>query len=776
MAPECFCFDVCAGGPHQQQGGQLSGEGISFIGRARGVHVVAPTSPWTHYLQAVYTGRAKLPFALGRLSAVYVNSPAWRAKHADTPNPFRDCRESGQVRCANSMCSAWEAELNAQVAPGTPPAISVYYWPQARWAGPAVHAERRMVQLFSTSDDSFGRDYVPSHRWIEIMREDARPYFEEGLRPPNCPDWAAGEAYQGQQCWEELHEYNGGRFPPGCWARPAVGTGVWINTNETRRAHNLSDTGSIINTSRLSESAVIYPSRRERYGRALEYILYARSEGIDTLQFTFGDPTIGGHAPLLVISSETCVGRQNPLHACLSCEVRAGWADLPCECDDSTHGYHVDYSRFTRLKEQARNQESPTPKSPFELSGTINCASVLSPPPLTPAPLPLPLASPPLPALRSVLPPTTPIRIERQACTLCEGGIASWTVGGVEEHITSLAAQAMSDPRSYPVSSAVMRSAAVEGFVASADGTTVQRVRDYLQLVYPMGAFSGASNMELLRLFRSLEFLYQDADLEVPLDALEPGTFGAGSTAGAALQCTSRRAVKFRGVLRRGAAQLYRDLLPCHSGVECVRSLSTFSPDWLDGVEQQNANTYFEVRRFSRVAWGVPRDQVPPADHQLADERGWEDFIDPHRIHGSGWWYKHAPGSGIFYSAGRTLTASTKIAMHGDGDRTLFLDLPCSAPERGPLHPHCHASPPKWSPEFSTRSARRPHPCQVCTAPRAVDRSWGSGVHMAWHPGRARPSHRARRSDLSPEAPGSDERGTRLRTGRRAALLRYRHR
>ena len=40
--------------------------------------------------------------------------------------------------------------------------------------------------------------------------------------------------------------------------------------------------------------------------------------------------------------------------------------------------------------------------------------------------------------------------------------------------------------------------------------------------------------------------------------------------------------------------------------------------------------------------------------------RGWADFLD----HGqAGWWYILAPGSGIFYHAGRTLAAPSKAAM-----------------------------------------------------------------------------------------------------------------
>ena len=56
--------------------------------------------------------------------------------------------------------------------------------------------------------------------------------------------------------------------------------------------------------------------------------------------------------------------------------------------------------------------------------------------------------------------------------------------------------------------------------------------------------------------------------------------------------------------------------------------------------------------------WHLSYDgrQRPPRQRP----KGWSDFLD----HGpAGWWYIHAPGSGIFYHAGRTLAAPSKAML-----------------------------------------------------------------------------------------------------------------
>ena len=410
---DCHCFDLCG---YREQ--RLNGDGVNFIGRTRTLVITAPTSPWIRYLDAVYNGRTPLPFSLWRLSAFYLHSPAWREKHPEAPNPFRDCGRPRHPRC--DECSTWEAELLEEPELSAPRDLVSFPWPTngLQWSDRAgLDAELRLVQIYSSSDsdDSFGRELGAENTWIEIMRSDARPYFEESMMPPHCPDWAPGEPYQEQQCWEGLHEHNGGRFPQGCWARPAVGTGVWINTNRTRHAASLTDSLAIYAPDGYTKETM--PSHTHRAGsspfRSIEYVLYARSIGIDTLQFKIGDNWFG-QPPLLIITSETCVGRSEPLHTCLACSVRAGWADLPCLCDDTTRNVNVAPGYLAAVAKQVPSQNPPQANSPFPVGGSLNCAvlqwSPPSPPPSLPPhphppsplpehPPPPPLVPPPLPSL-----------------------------------------------------------------------------------------------------------------------------------------------------------------------------------------------------------------------------------------------------------------------------------------------------------------------------------------------------------------------------------------
>ena len=415
---DCYCFDLC---PIDSPDSRTTRDGAAFIQRAQDVVISSPDSPWARYLNAVYNGQAQLPMRLGRLTAFYLNSPGWRSKHSNAPNPFRDCiRWNSQWRCADA-CNTWEAEL-----PQEPPHCSalsnsnltVYGWNLGTGDRGLRHVdelqELPLVQVFSADDDavSVGRDLAPAHGWIEIMRSDARPYFEEAMRPPACPDWSPGERYWGQQCWRDLHTFAGGRFPPGCWARPAVGTGVWINVNRTRHVHNLYDAWySVYNTSDSAYStyeAMNFSGATGPYWpNAVDFALYARSEGIDTLQFTLGDRWYDMQPPLLLVTSETCIGRHEPLRACLDTEVRAGWANLPCECDDTTRDKPIDRDFLHAVEVQGEQQPPHVDyRQQFASAGNINCALLPLPPPTPPRP---PRESPPpvLPPCPSV-PPASP--------------------------------------------------------------------------------------------------------------------------------------------------------------------------------------------------------------------------------------------------------------------------------------------------------------------------------------------------------------------------------
>ena len=401
---DCYCFDLCP----MKRSHVCSDEGVNFVGRTRNITVAAADSLWVRYLEAVYNGRTRVPFPLGSLTAFYMNSPAWRTKHPEAPNPFHDCQRSQQRRCDVSTCNAWNAELRQRPAPA-PQTISSYVWGQHTWSGSYQDLELRMVQLFSSYDSSIGRTLWPANTWIEIMRADSRPYFEEGMTPPQCPDWQPGQLFLGQRCWDDLHEHNGGRFPPGCWGRPAVGTGVWINTNSTRIANNLTDSASIY-APQASGFNFEMPYHPHRQGtnpfRTVEYVLYARNQGVDTLQFRYGDnwgTAPQKNPPLIVITSDSCVGRAEPLRACLDCGVRSGWADLPCVCDGATHDHTVDAAYLRAVEATVPSRQPPVVEagSAFPRAGIIQCAVVQnppSPPPHAPPLTPQPLATQPQPA------------------------------------------------------------------------------------------------------------------------------------------------------------------------------------------------------------------------------------------------------------------------------------------------------------------------------------------------------------------------------------------
>lgn len=242
--------------------------------------------------------------------------------------------------------------------------------------------------------------------------------------------------------------------------------------------------------------------------------------------------------------------------------------------------------------------------------------------------------------------------------------MAIWSTGGVQRLGPAAGFNSTTNQRQCPwACSPVTRNAYFDGLVAQ-DSSTVRSVRHYLASVYPMGRFLDASKVSALdavRVFRSRHWLYKTSELssQVPLDALAPDIFTAGSTISEVMRCSDEGQPLENGAIHR--LDVYEDLLPCRFGVDCAKALSRFAPDWLDGVEQLGGDTYFEVRHFSHISWWFG-NSIPP-DPLLHPPWSWLDFEDYPRVHGSAWWFMHAPGSGIFYHAGRTLTAPTKIAM-----------------------------------------------------------------------------------------------------------------
>ena len=335
----CYCFDLCR--PDRVQ---------AFASRARGAVVTSRQSPWFAYFSAVYNGHAPLPLPLANISLYFEATSAWHESHPAAPSPFRPCVGKHLPRCGASTCASWEVPLLKP--PQTPTeATTATYWGIV----PAYPARKGLMatQMYATvsrimgegpgrgsaakppfrradlegvrlDGDSWGREVLSNNTWVEVIRQDLTPDFEEGMTPPECASLPARPtAAQLLACFSRRH-------PPGCWARPARGSGVWINTGRT-------------------EAAAWFPPPPEHLSIA-EAILSAASRGVDSLQYQMGDPVVarterladlaghrGTRGPLLVITRPACLARAQGVRACFprELEVRAGWHNVPCECNES---------------------------------------------------------------------------------------------------------------------------------------------------------------------------------------------------------------------------------------------------------------------------------------------------------------------------------------------------------------------------------------------------------------------------------------------------------
>ena len=180
---------------------------------------------------------------------------------------------------------------------------------------------------------------------------------------------------------------------------------MWINAGKTRHEQFLGGDGL----------------------NAIDYVLGASSEGVDTLQFQYGDPVDKSNGPtglltppLLLMTRAGCIGSHTPLKACPPVEMRSGWHNLPCTCDDSTARHYVG-KWLHDVQEQGDQQ--PEDKGVYvgawyPLAGMANCAVERSkppskppppqPPPPPPRPQPPPLPSQPPQMPPPAMPPLTP--------------------------------------------------------------------------------------------------------------------------------------------------------------------------------------------------------------------------------------------------------------------------------------------------------------------------------------------------------------------------------
>ena len=205
--------------------------------RCRNLVAHIASSGATLFAAALHNGQCSRAFALWRMNTFYLHTPAWREKHPGVPNPFHDClKRLAAAAMPAAECGRLGGGAACNTGVGRSHALRRVRRPQARWLAREADAELRLVQLFSADDQSFGHELGRANEWMEVMRSDSRPYFEEGIRPPNCTDWSPGETYHQQECWRDLHGWGGGRFPPGCWARPRswYGSVDWRTGRATR--------------------------------------------------------------------------------------------------------------------------------------------------------------------------------------------------------------------------------------------------------------------------------------------------------------------------------------------------------------------------------------------------------------------------------------------------------------------------------------------------------------------------------------------------------------
>ena len=176
--------------------------------------------------------------------------------------------------------------------------------------------------------------------------------------------------------------------------------------------------------------------------------------------------------------------------------------------------------------------------------------------------------------------------------------------------------------------------------------------RKYLSRVYPSGASSIAdlSNDAVRSLFASRQWFYDDSGSmhgnhrRAPL----PESIKSQLIRSDQHQCDD--GFFGSGLLQRDAPSRFPGILPCFPGGDCIRRQTAHLPECAPSLKARGRDVWLEV-------WHLAYDGRHRPRHR---PRGWSDFLD----HGqSGWWYIHAPGSGIFYHAGRTLAAPSKAAL-----------------------------------------------------------------------------------------------------------------
>ena len=652
--------------------------------QTRGVVIRSRGSRWLSYLSAVYGGRARLPFELWRLNLFYENTHAWRRLWPAAASPFRDCSMRGahQHECNDKMCKAWRAELNGVTGRshdgrkggnGTD-WLALYHAERARqgrrrihgdgvdtleWGADSIGEQLRSVQVFTRRSEALGRRLYRSNQWVEVVRSDHRPLgFQEGMQPPNCSKAtglfrrAGSPGLLASLFWPaekpRLPSCDWSHYPPGCFMRPAVGSGVWVNTGRTRARAALRLVAGIRNPVAIE-------------------VLNAVRDGVDTLQYAWGDPVDQGRnqqtwPPLFVSTSPECVGRQQGVRACLPNEMRGGWHDSVCRCDDVLGVINCagrappslkPRSRRNGLRSAASDVGRQRHKSPDAFTAHASLAGR---------------------------------QHERNSsCRNCRGGLTAWSLAAPNEPGMwwKDRGEARTTVAHGPYPAFLTPVGKRDGWVSqvlAAGGSVIQRIRQYLAAVYPAGQFSDSASVSdeaAVAFFVTRVWYYETKHApSLPLDALSSRIAKCEGESGCrgVVRCVQARhaSTRYEGALQVNERLSYRDIVPC-AWRECTSRLARYSPKWALDVEKRGSDVFVEVWHWSYAAYqaGLDGGRWPSWDRGSKMNSGrraprnWADFLDAQFSErgGSGWWHMFAPGSGIFYHAGVTIVAPTKTAM-----------------------------------------------------------------------------------------------------------------
>lgn len=173
-------------------------------------------------------------------------------------------------------------------------------------------------------------------------------------------------------------------------------------------------------------------------------------------------------------------------------------------------------------------------------------------------------------------------------------------------------------------------------------------LRSYMSTVYPAADTTSLSPAAAARLLLGSEWFY----------GAVPGAASARLPPAIASELSLITPKRYKcddgffgaGLLQRDVRSRFPAVLPCTPGTDCIQRQAANLPRCSQQVAAAGSDLWLEV--WHMAFDGRMRPRKPCGD--------WGEFLD----HGqAGWWYVNAPGSGVFYHAGRTLAAPSKASM-----------------------------------------------------------------------------------------------------------------